>query len=91
MSEMNAQQRERFRLALLRVAESNNTRWGLNAEALAVMARTWGFDATTAQAATEATYLTDKGLYAVVGKVISPEVTAWRITAEGRDHLAMQP
>jgi predicted transcriptional regulator len=38
----------------------------------------------------EMEYLAEKGLLASVEKEVSPENSAWRITAKGRDFLAMQ-
>jgi hypothetical protein len=38
----------------------------------------------------ELTYLADKGLVAIDPKLLSPENKRWRLTAEGRDHLAME-
>jgi hypothetical protein len=35
-------------------------------------------------------YLVDKSLLTAVTKTISPENPAWRITAAGRDFLALQ-
>lgn len=38
----------------------------------------------------EVQYLVDKGFAALEGKIISPENREWKITAEGRDFLAME-
>lgn len=85
---MNATERELFRVALLRVLEANGTRFGLTAEALAALVVRFGFRPATEVVAEELTYLADKGLVVPVGKLISPENSAWRIAAAGRDFLA---
>jgi hypothetical protein len=86
---VNASQRETFRHCLLEVAEANGTRWGLGAEAFAVLVRRFGFPTVTpAETERELVYLADRGLLAEVDKAISPEIGAWRITATGRDLLA---
>lgn len=83
--------REQLRLALLRVQEANRTRWGLTAAALRVMVGRWSLHPSTEEVEAEVLYLQDKGFSELVGKVISPENRAWRITAAGRDFLAEQP
>lgn len=85
---MTASQRELFRHALLEVAEANGSRYGLTAEAFALLVARFGFRPGKGEAEMELGYLTDKGLLAEVPKVLSPEVVAWRITATGRDFVA---
>lgn len=86
---MNAQQRELFRLALLRVLEANNTERGLGAQALQLLVGAFGFAMPALpELRAEIQYLADKGLVEPVGKAISPENKCWRITAAGRDELA---
>ena len=86
---MNPQQRELFRLALLRVLDSNHTRFGLTLPALCHLAPVFGFHAARPdEAESEINYLLDKGYVTPVFKTISPENRAWRITAAGRDFLA---
>ena len=87
--QMKGQERELFRLALLRVLEANQTRFGLGAAALAHLASMYGFARLTEeQVWREIQYLEDKGQVAGVDKAISPENRVWRITACGRDYLA---
>ena len=86
---MNAQQRELFRLALLRVLESNPTERGLGLQALQLSVGAFGFSMPGLDALkAELAYLEDKRFAVVVGKAISPENKTWRITADGRDELA---
>lgn len=88
---MTAQQRELFRLALLRVLEANNTERGLGATALQLLVGAFGFPMPDIrEIRSEIDYLADKGFVAAVGKAISPENKNWRITAAGRDELAQQ-
>ncbi len=85
---MSAEQRELFRLALLRVLDANHTRFGLSAAALGHLVAQFGFPSPPTQAVIrEIQYLEDKGLIAELFKGISPENRVWRITAEGRDYL----
>ena len=86
---MHSEQRELFRIALLRVLDSNNTQYGLELTALAVLVSRYGFRVKPEEVATEILYLADKQHVALVVKTISPENRAWRITADGRDYLAI--
>jgi hypothetical protein len=86
---MNAEQRELFRLALLRVFDTNHTRYGLGLEALKHFGLSFGlFAAKPEELEREVQYLEDKGYIVVLQKVISPENRVWRITAAGRDYLS---
>jgi len=82
-------QRELFRLALLRVLAANGSRFGLTHAALAAHVVRFGFRPVEAEVGEEIAYLADKELVADLRKVLSPENRAWRITAAGRDHLAL--
>jgi hypothetical protein len=87
---MSPQQREQIRLSVLRYCESAG-QYGLSAELLHQFLRGEGFRAVTIeQVHSELQYLTDKALVWPVTKLISPENPAWRITAPGRDYLAVQ-
>jgi len=85
---MNAEQRELYRIALLRVLDANTTTYGLRAAVVAIHAQPFGFKSTPEQAAQELVYLKDKGFADTNLKAISPENQTWRITAAGRDWLA---
>lgn len=88
---MNADQREIFRSALLRVLEANHTQFGLTALSLAIHVGAYGFPGQGEDVVrVEVQYLEDKGFAAPVHKNISPENRAWRITATGRDELAQR-
>ncbi|HEY4414482.1 MAG TPA: hypothetical protein VGO57_02225 [Verrucomicrobiae bacterium] len=89
---MNSQEKELFRLALLRVLDSNRTRYGLGVVAIAHALRLFSFTAANFSGdakqfhdaiADEIQYLTDKGLIEEAMKAISPENRAWRIASEG--------
>lgn len=88
---MTAAEREQLRLTLLWSLEAGaKLRFGIPTGRLAMQARAEGFSAVTSDEVTaELQYLVDKGLVVQVQKEVSPEMTAWRITAAGRDHLAM--
>jgi hypothetical protein len=87
---MNAAQREQIRLSVLRYCDAADP-YGLADELLLQFIRSEGFrTVTAAQLRAELQYLTDKSLLTAVPKTISPENSAWRITAAGRDFLAMQ-
>lgn len=81
-------QRESLRHCLLEVAETNGSRFGLTADAFAVLVARFGFRVGADRVAEELQYLADKGLVVAVEKRISPEVEAWRISADGRDFVA---
>jgi hypothetical protein len=86
---MTPEQREQLRLSLLRFLADNPTRFGYNAAILLQMARSEGRPRLEREAVeAELLYLEDKGLVALAAKLLSPELRAWRITADGRDHLA---
>lgn len=86
---MSNEQRELFRLALLRVMESNATERGLGLQALQLSVGAFGFSMPGLdQLKAELAYLEDKRFAIIVGHAISPENKTWRITADGRDELA---
>lgn len=87
---MNPEEQENFRLALLRVLDERaSDRFGLQRKGIAAFLVQYGFRDATAPIAAELQYLEDKQLVAPVGKTISPENRSWRITAAGRDFLAL--
>lgn len=86
---MSTEERELLRLAILRVMEANRTAFGLPAPALGLQLWRFGFQVDPAELAVELDYLLDKGLLALKEKFISPENRAWRITAAGRDFIAL--
>lgn len=81
---MTSQQKELFRLAVLRVFAANKTRFGLGLPAVSHLAAVFGFaslDPDDTAAAVD--YLEHKKLLAEVDKTISSENRAWRITPAG--------
>lgn len=89
---MNAEQKELFRLAILRVLDANRTRFGLGASAIALHLVRFGFvtanfgseEKFRAMLADEVQYLCDKDLAEeVLEKVVSRENRCWRITTAG--------
>jgi hypothetical protein len=89
---MNPESKELFRLALLRVLDANQTRYGLSLVAMGHHLTQFSFgvanfkgDAAAFHAAIEEEiqYLADKGLAEEALKVISRENRAWRITRAG--------
>lgn len=88
---MNATDREQLRLSLLRFLDENVTRFGFQLGYLLQRARSEGRPKLTSdEADAELIYLEDKKFIEQPAKAISPELRAWRITAAGRDFLAMQ-
>jgi hypothetical protein len=88
---MSPEQKELFRLALLRVLDLNRTRWGLGIVSIAHHIRQFSFTAANFggdQAfhdaiADEIQYLTDKCLIEEALKSVSKDNRAWRITTDG--------
>ena len=86
---MNAIEREQLRLSVMRFLSANVTAFGLSEALLCQMAKAEGRPRLTQpEVRAELEYLEDKGLAARIGKTISPENRAWRLTAAGRDHYA---
>ena len=85
---MTPQQCEQLRLSLLRYLDLNPARWGLSASLLCQFVRNEGSPASADDVERELDYLKDKGLVIALGKLISPELLAWKISASGRDYLA---
>jgi hypothetical protein len=86
---VNAIELENFRLAILKVAAANLSRWGLGLVGFKLHVARFGFNETTvAEIGPEVDYLAGKGLMEPVAKHLSPENRAWRITPAGRDFLA---
>jgi hypothetical protein len=87
---MTPTQREQIRLSILRYCDSAD-QFGLAATLLLQFIRNEGLRALTAeQLRAELLYLADKSFLVSIAKPISPENPAWRITAAGRDFLAIQ-
>ena len=87
--QLTPEQREIFRKAILSVLDTNASDFGLGLRAIAAFLPIYGFNnARGGEILPELNYLVDKEFAARVGKQISPENTAWRITATGRDFLA---
>ena len=86
---MTPEQRELFRIAILRVLDNNNTRFGLGGKAIAHHLPIYGFsNADSADIKSEVQYWTDKGHVGEVLKGVSPENRCFRITSAGRDYIA---
>jgi hypothetical protein len=86
---MTPEQKELFRLAVLRVLDANNTRFGLGRSAIGHSMTLFGFpQPKTEDLDVTLEYLEGKKLIYEVLKGISPENRAWKITAEGTDYVA---
>lgn len=81
--------REQIRLSLLRHLEDNPARFGLAVALLRSFLAAEGFNIPVQAVELELEYLQGKGLVESPAKSISPELRAWKITAAGRDHLAI--
>lgn len=81
---MSPELKEQFRMAILKVLDANNTRFGLTVPAVSHMLPMFGFSHPKAEeVADEMEYLSKKELITEVLKVVSRENRAWRITQEG--------
>lgn len=81
---MKPEQRELFRLAILRILDANRTRFGLGVPAIGHLMAQFGFPSPSSQVvAEEVDYLAGKRLVEEVLKEVSRENRAWRITTEG--------
>jgi len=88
---MTPEQREQLRLSILRVLAANVTPYGTPLTFLRSLLIAEGRPWLTRQdVEAEMLYLRDAGLVATVDKPVSPENTAWRVTKEGRDFLALR-
>jgi hypothetical protein len=81
---MTAEQQEFFRLAILKVLDSNKTRFGLSVPAIIHVLPMFGFPHAEAEAVLdEMEYLGRRELVTEVLKVVSKENRCWRITQVG--------
>lgn len=85
---MNAATRELLRQAMLQALAPVPSGLGLSAAGLRIQVVAVGHAVSETEISAELQYLADKGLVAPVGKILSPELSRWRITAAGRDLLA---
>lgn len=81
---------ELFDNALLKVLDANNTLWGLQATALCMFTREYGFAPSAPQAVQRLEYLTVKGMAQEVPKSLSKANRSWKITDAGRRYLDEQ-
>jgi hypothetical protein len=81
---------ELFDTALLRVLDANNTPWGLQAPAVGMFAREFGFTPSSAETIRRLEYLTAKGMVEEVPKTLGKANRAWKITDAGRRYLDEQ-
>lgn len=86
---MNAEQQENLRLAILRVMDSNRTRFGLTVPAITTMLVQYGCTPTRDQVLDEMDYFEKPSRQFVeeVLKSVSKENRAWRLSDAGRAHL----
>jgi len=81
---MTAEQRELFRLAILRVLDANRTRFGLSVQAMIHMLPMFGFSgAKEENVLDDIEYLSRRELVSEVLKVVSKENRCWRISQAG--------
>jgi repressor of nif and glnA expression len=81
--------------ALLRILEERDSRFGLRAEALAIMTRPYGHLADEEAVRRRLNYLADSEIHFVErvqpSSQFHAQVEAWRITARGMNHLRVSP
>jgi len=81
---------ELFDNALLKVLDANNALWGLQAPALCMFTREFGFAPAAAESVQRLEYLTGKGMVQEVPKTLNKANRAWKITEAGRRYLDEQ-
>ena len=87
---LTPEQREQLRLSLLRFL-NDTPRFAQPVAFLLQRARAEGRnDLEAGEVETELEYLTAKKLAVESSKTLSPEIRSWKISADGRDFLAMQ-
>lgn len=87
---MNALRRQQLRTALLMALESAKP-YAVSNDALLVGIRPHGFhDLDRDTVLAELDYLAESKLVAEAGAPLAPEIRMWKITKEGRDHLATE-
>jgi hypothetical protein len=84
---MTPKQLELFAIAVLKVLDANNTRFGLTAAAIRLLVRQFAFSPTDEETIDGLEYLASKGLVAESPKVLVRINRAWKITDEGRQFL----
>ena len=84
---INPDNLELFDQAILRVLQSNNTRFGLSPQAIGFFCRSYGFNPEQTQTTDRLEYLAGKNLALEVPKVIGQSIRAWKITDAGRLYL----
>ena len=78
---------ELFSAAVLKVLEANNTRFGLEAAAVRLFVKQFGFEPTAEEMLRALEYLAGKGLIEEMPKVLVKVNRAWKITDAGREYL----
>ncbi|HEY3860829.1 MAG TPA: hypothetical protein VGO59_02990 [Verrucomicrobiae bacterium] len=81
---------ELFDNAALKVLDANNTPWGLQAAALCMFIREFGFAPSAAETVHRLEYLTARGMAQEVPKALGKSSRNWKITDAGRRHLDEQ-
>lgn len=84
---MTPEQKENLRLAILRVLDSNRTRFGLSVPGITTHLVQFGCAPTRDVLLDELDYLTGKELVEEALKIVSKENRAWRLTDAGRAYL----
>jgi hypothetical protein len=87
---MTTEQEELLDIALLRVMDANNTRFGLGAQSLALLVNQYGFSPKVEVVQKRIGYLVGKGLVEATSKPLHPENETWRITSAGMDFVAIE-
>lgn len=88
MKTLTPRQRELLQVAILETLLASGSRFGLNGEAITFHVRESFPHITSDQVEPELDYLTEKGLVALVGKVLEPANRQWKLSAQGRDFLS---
>ena len=86
---MNAVDRELLRRQIVRCCSKAKGN-GVTVDILKMTCRTEAGFPTQEDVRDEVDYLVGKGLIEKVSKRISPEIGAWKITADGRDYAAQE-
>ena len=85
---MNSAEKANLRLAVLKVLDANQSKFGLNLDAITLRLTPFGFDRIT-QPEVEAVmqHLESEKMIARLPNALTPGVHLWRITDDGRSYL----
>jgi hypothetical protein len=85
---MSSAEKQNLRIAILKVLDANQSKYGLNIDAITLRLTPFGFDMiTAAEVETVMPLLEGEKLIARLSQPLTPGVAVWRITNDGRSYL----